>query len=175
MTTNNIWNVSPYTNFYFFVHNLSCHISNASRELINVFNHIWWYVTCFLGSRTWDLYLLLCPDSLGMGIAHWASVLGDITKQAEQDSKQHQFYWQMFIAVNRWSASRHLVSATASSQNPNQNSSGDLPQDQPLHQQQQVLDGVDAKVGQPKVQLWVWEVAKLVSLVSRGHQPWVRC
>ena len=31
---------------------------------------------------------------------------------------------------------------------------------------QQVLDGVDVRVGQPKVQLWSWVVAKLVSLAT---------
>lgn len=41
------------------------------------------------------------------------------------------------------------------------------PQDQALHQLQQVLDGVDASVGQPKVWQWAWIVAKLVS-----QGPW---
>ena len=45
--------------------------------------------------------------------------------------------------------------------------SGDIvPQDQSLHKLQQVLDGVDVRVGQPKALLWDWVIAEQVNL---GH------
>lgn len=97
ITMNNILNMWILKRiFYFFVHNLSCYLSNTPGMLTNVSNHIWWFVTCFSGSRTWDLYLLLCPDWLGVGIAHWAGGPGCYNTAGwatweEQDSKQHQF------------------------------------------------------------------------------------
>ena len=78
----------------------------------------------------------------------------------------------MFIAMSRWSGSVPLVSGTPSSLYPHQIplgypvstlSLGDpeaiIPQAQSIHQLLQVLDGVDARVDQPKA--WPW--ARLVA------------
>ena len=71
----------------------------------------------------------------------------------------HQHHW-----ILTRSPLRYLVAAT---------SFGDLvvivPQDQSLHQLQEFLDRVDARVGQPKAWLWACLVAKLVSPDPWGH------
>ena len=43
---------------------------------------------------------------------------------AMEASLSHQFYWQMSIAMSRWSGSRPLVSGPPPSLDPNRNSSG---------------------------------------------------
>ena len=48
---------------------------------------------------------------------------------------------------------------------------GIFPEDQPLHELQQVPDGVDARVSQPKAQLWAWILVSQVRSSSWGHSP----
>lgn len=51
---------------------------------------------------------------------------------------------------------------------------GIVPQALSLHQLQQVLDGVDVRVGQPKASLWACVVAELVIPGHWSHLPQAR-
>ena len=52
--------------------------------------------------------------------------------------------------------------------------SGIIPQDQALYKLQQVLDGVNVRVGKPMVRLWAWVGAELFRVNHWGLLPHVR-
>ena len=86
----------------------------------------------------------------------------------------------MLITMSRWSGSKPPLSGIPSSLDllaypvaalSHRDSAGIFPRDQSLHDLQQVLDGVNVRVGQPKARLGAWMV---VELVNPGHPPQVR-
>lgn len=67
-------------------------------------------------------------------------------------------HWSGFWSTTIPGSSLELLWTTPSHRDP----VGTVPQDQSLHKLQQVLDGADVKVGQPKARLWTWVIGKLV-------------